>query len=136
MTSFRSRAWKSLSCKAAFTTEESLRFMKVLCYVTPKSIRLFSFVTHCYRPQGNVMFSRASVILFTIAFMDTRSLLILVGYSVTTTVGSVRILLECFLVATLFIYLFIFFFCAVTAKIAETNDSMYQTLKALKLRQV
>ena len=37
------------------------------------------------------MFSLASVILFTIDFLDTRSLL--------ATVLSVRILLECFLVS-------------------------------------
>ena len=46
----------------------------------------------CYRPQGKVMFSQASVILSTIGLMATRSLLILV------TARSVRILLECFLV--------------------------------------
>ena len=38
----------------------------------------------CYQPQGKVMFSQASVILSTIGLMDTRSLLILVGYSVGT----------------------------------------------------
>ena len=39
--------------------------------------------SHYYRPQGKVMFSQASVILFTIGLMATWSLLILVGYSVT-----------------------------------------------------
>ena len=51
-----------------------------------------------YRPQGKVMFSQVSVILSTIGLMDTRSLLILVGYSVTVPARSVRILVECFLV--------------------------------------
>ena len=37
----------------------------------------------CYRPQGKVMFSQASVILSTIGLMPTGSLLILVGFSVT-----------------------------------------------------
>ena len=41
---------------------------------------------------------RLSVILSTIGLMVTRSLLIPVGYSVTVTARSVRILLECFLV--------------------------------------
>ena len=41
------------------------------------------------------MFSQASVILSTIGLMDTRSLVILVGHSVTE---SVHILLECFFV--------------------------------------
>ena len=36
-----------------------------------------------YWPQGKVKFSQASVILSTISLMPTRSLLILVGYSVT-----------------------------------------------------
>ena len=49
-----------------------------------------------YRLQGKVMFSEASVILSTIGLMATRSLLILV------TAQSIRILLECFLVTTLF----------------------------------
>ena len=35
------------------------------------------------------MFSQASVILFTISLMDTRSLVILVGYSVTPCYGAV-----------------------------------------------
>ena len=55
----------------------------------------------CYRTQGKVMFSHASVILFTIGLMDTRSLLILVGYSVSPrslTAWSVCTLLECLLV--------------------------------------
>ena len=44
-----------------------------------------------YRPQGKVMFSQASVILSTIGLMPTRSLLILVGYSVNCySVVSVR----------------------------------------------
>ena len=45
------------------------------------------------------MFSHASVILFTICLMDTWSLLILVGYSVTPCYGVV--LLECFLVVSI-----------------------------------
>ena len=43
----------------------------------------FRATTHYYRPQGKVMYSQASVILFTIGHIVTRSLLILVGYSVT-----------------------------------------------------
>ena len=48
---------------------------------------------HYCRPQGKIMFSRASLTLFTIGFMATWSLLILVGYSVTArpcygTVGT------------------------------------------------
>ena len=35
-----------------------------------------------YRPQGKVMFSHSSVILFTIGLVDTWSLLILVGVCV------------------------------------------------------
>ena len=46
----------------------------------------------CYRPQGKIMFSQASVILSTINLIATRSLLILV------TARSVRVLLEYFLV--------------------------------------
>ena len=42
-----------------------------------------SFILSYYRPQGKVMFSQASVILFTIGFMATRSLLI-----VLCTVGT------------------------------------------------
>ena len=45
-----------------------------------------------YRPHGKVMFSKASVILFRIDLVATRSLLVLV------TAWSVHILLECFLV--------------------------------------
>ena len=44
------------------------------------------------------MFSQASVSLSTIGLMPTWSLLILVGYSATVTMQSVRILLECYLV--------------------------------------
>ena len=45
----------------------------------PQLIQLF----FNYRPQGKVMFSQVSVILFTIGLMATQSLLILVDYSVT-----------------------------------------------------
>ena len=41
-----------------------------------------TFTNYFYRPQRKVMFSQASVILSTIGLMSTRSLLILVGYSV------------------------------------------------------
>ena len=57
----------------------------------------FTGMLSCYRPQGKVMFSQASVILSTIGLMPTLSLPILVGYSVNVTAWSVRILLECFL---------------------------------------
>ena len=40
-------------------------------------------MSYVYRPQGKIMFSQASVILFTIGLVPTRSLLFLVGYSVT-----------------------------------------------------
>ena len=54
---------------------------------------------HFHWLQGNVMFHRRlSVILSTFGLMATRSLFILVGYSVMVTARSVRILLECFLV--------------------------------------
>ena len=49
---------------------------------------LQSFPSTCYRPQGKVMFSHASVILFISGLMDTQSLLILVGYSVTPCYGT------------------------------------------------
>ena len=51
-------------------------------------IMMASFVQF-YRPQGKVMFSHTSVILFTIDLMDTQSLLILVSYSVTPCYGAV-----------------------------------------------
>ena len=44
-------------------------------------------VHNFYRTQGKVMFSHASMILFTIGLMDTRSLLILVGYLVSPCYG-------------------------------------------------
>ena len=58
------------------------------------------------RPQGKVMFSHMSVILFTIGLMDTQSLLILVNYSDTPCYGVVGThptgILSCF---------FFVFFC-------------------------
>ena len=50
----------------------------------------------CYQLQGKVMFSQVCLILSTMGLMDTGSLLILI------TVRSVRILLECILVAICF----------------------------------
>ena len=45
--------------------------------------------SHLYQPQGKVMFSHASVILFTIGLRDTWLLLILVDYLVTPCHGAV-----------------------------------------------
>ena len=51
--------------------------------------------------EGNVFYWRLSVILFTVSLMAIRSLLILV------TARSVRILLECFLVPSSFLLVFL-----------------------------
>ena len=56
----------------------------------------FKLECHQYRSKGNVMFSQACVILFTIGLTATRSLLILV------TTQLANILLECFLVFSIF----------------------------------
>ena len=50
---------------------------------------VLSLAHTCYRPQRKVMFSHVSVILFTISLLDTWSLLILAGYSVTPCYGMV-----------------------------------------------
>ena len=55
-------------------------------------------IHYYYRPQGKVMFSQASVILPTISLMATGLVLVL------STVWSVRILLECFLMLLMPLY--------------------------------
>ena len=93
-------------------------------FTTCRNVASFTFfyaTVPCYRLQGKVKFSQASVILSTIGRMATRSLLILV------TLRSVRILLECFLWIFLFwknnIFLFPYF-CSPFSCISHSNQCM------------
>ena len=80
------------------STNNGVDEIKLLCSFHAFEVKIeyfpeqsFQASSHIYRPQGKVMFSQASVILYTISLMATRSLLILV------TARLVSILLEYFL---------------------------------------